>query len=75
MIARLHDALKVSGYDGRDLELFRVRTVFCLFADDTGTFEPRDIFLDFIEERTALDGSDLGLRLMRLLQALDTRPN
>ena len=60
LIARLHDALKASGYDGHDLELFLVRTVFCLFADDTGIFEPRDIFLDFIEERTAPDGSDLG---------------
>ena len=49
LIARLHDALKASGYDGHDLELFLVRTVFCLFADDTGIFEPRDIFLDFIE--------------------------
>ena len=48
LIARLHDALKASGYDGHDLELFLVRTVFCLFADDTGIFEPRDIFLDFI---------------------------
>ena len=36
LIARLHDALKASGYDGHDLELFLVRTVFCLFADDTG---------------------------------------
>ena len=53
LIARLHDALKASGYEGHDLELFLVRTVFCLFADDTGIFEPRDIFRDFIEERTA----------------------
>ncbi len=53
LIARLHDALKASGYDGRDLELFLVRTAFCLFADDTGIFEPREIFLQFIEERTA----------------------
>ena len=75
LIARLHDALKASGYDGHDLELFLVRTVFCLFADDTGIFEPRDIFLDFIEERTAPDGSDLGLWLMRLFQVLDTPPN
>ncbi len=75
LIARLHDALKASGYDGHDLELFLVRTVFCLFADDTGIFEPRDIFLDFIEERTAPDGSDLGPRLMRLFQVLDTPPN
>ena len=60
LIARLHDALKASGYDGHDLERFLVRTVFCLFADDTGIFEPRDIFLQFIEERTAADGADLG---------------
>ena len=75
LVARLHDALKASGYDGHDLELFLVRTVFCLFADDTGIFEPRDIFLDFIEERTAPDGSDLGPWLMRLFQVLDTPPN
>ena len=75
LIARLHDALKASGYDGHDLEQFLVRTVFCLFADDTGIFEPRDIFLDFIEERTAADGSDLGPWLMRLFQVLDTPPN
>ena len=52
-----------------------MRTVFCLFADDTGIFEPRDIFLDFIEERPAADGSDLGPWLMRLFQVLDTPPN
>ena len=75
LIARLHDALKASGYEGHDLELFLVRTVFCLFADDTGIFEPRDIFLEFIEERTAPDGSDLGPWLMRLFQVLDTPPN
>ena len=33
---------------------FLVRIVFCLFADDTGIFEPRDLFFDFIETRTAL---------------------
>ena len=44
LVARLHDALKASGYGGHDLELLLVRTVFCLFADDTGIFEPRDVF-------------------------------
>ena len=71
-MARLHDALAESGYDGHDLELFLVRTVFCLFADDTGIFEPRDIFLQFIEERTSADGSDLGPYLARLFQVLNT---
>ena len=74
LMARLHDALKASGYDGDDLERFLVRTVFCLFADDTGIFEPRGIFLQFIEERTATDGVDLGLWMARLFQVLNTPP-
>ena len=49
LVGRLHDALAASGYRGHDLERFLVRIVFCLFGDDTGIFEPRDIFLDFIE--------------------------
>ena len=72
LMGHLHDALEQSGYTGHDLELFLVRTVFCLFADDTGIFEPRDIFLDLLENRTREDGSDLGLWLSRLFQVLDT---
>ena len=49
-----------------------MRIVFCLFADDTGIFEPRDIFLDFLEARTGEDGADLGLWLSQLFQVLDT---
>ena len=72
LVGRLHDALFEAGYRGHDLERFLVRIVFCLFADDTGIFEPRDIFLDFIETRTGEDGSDTGARLMELFQVLDT---
>ena len=72
LVASLHDALKASGYTGHDLELFLVRTVFCLFADDTGIFEPRDIFLQLIEERTSPDGADVGLWLTRLFQVLNS---
>ena len=75
LMARLHDALKASGYDGDDLERFLVRTVFCLFADDTGIFEPRGIFLEFIEERTAADGADIGPWMARLFQVLNTPPS
>ena len=71
-MGRLHDELKASGYGGDDLEVFLVRTVFCLFADDTGIFEPRDIFLDLLETRTREDGSDLGGWLARLFQVLNT---
>ncbi len=72
LVGRLHDALDAAGYRGHDLERFLVRIVFCLFADDTGIFEQRDIFLDYVETRTAEDGSDLGPRLARLFQVLDT---
>ena len=74
-MGRLHDALKASGYGGYALEVFLVRTVFCLFADDTGIFEPRDIFLDLLETRTREDGSDLGGWLARLFQVLNTPVN
>ena len=72
LVGRLRDALFEAGYRGHDLERFLVRIVFCLFADDTGIFEPRDIFLDFIETRTGEDGSDTGARLIELFQVLDT---
>lgn len=72
LVGRLHDKLAESGYLGHDLERFLVRIVFCLFADDTGIFEPRDIFFDFIEERTRDDGSDTGPWLSQLFQILNT---
>jgi len=72
LVGKLHDALEAVGYQGHDLERFLVRLAFCLFADDTGIFEPRDIFLDFIESRTRQDGSDLGSSLSQLFQVLDT---
>ena len=71
-MGRLHDALEASGYLGHDLEVFLVRVVFCLFADDTGIFEPRDIFGELLETRTREDGSDLGPCLARLFQVLNT---
>ena len=72
LAGNLHDALAEAGYRKHDLERFLVRVVFCLFADDTGIFEPRDIFFNFIEERTNEDGSDTGSRLEELFQVLDT---
>lgn len=72
LVGNLHDALEESGYTGHDLEQFLVRIVFCLFADDTGIFEPRDIFLDLLENRTREDGSDLGGWLAQLFQVLNT---
>ncbi len=72
LVGRLYDSLESAGYRGHDLERFLVRVVFCLFADDTGIFDPRDSFLEFIETRTSEDGADLGGWLAQLFQTLDT---
>lgn len=72
MMGELHDGLKKSGYKGHNLERFLVRLVFCLFADDTSIFEPRDIFSALIKERTNPDGSDTGLWLSQLFDVLNT---
>lgn len=72
LMGQLHDALKASGYVGHNLERFLVRLVFCLFADDTGIFNPRDIFSALITERTNPDGSDVGLWIGQLFQILNT---
>ncbi len=72
LVGKLHDALEEAGYVGHDLEQFLVRIVFCLFADDTGIFEPRDIFLDYLQTRTREDGSDLGPALAKLFEVLNT---
>ena len=72
LVGRLRDALADAGHRGHDLERFLVRVVFCMFADDTGVFEPRDIFLDFIETRTGQDGADLGPWIAQLFEVLDT---
>ena len=72
LVGLLHDALHAANYRGHDLEQFLVRIVFCLFADDTGIFEPRDIFLEFIETRTSEDGADLGPWLRQVFEVLNT---
>ncbi len=70
-MGRLHDQIKAIGYDGHELEVYLVRLLFCLFAEDTSIFERRQ-FQDLIEQRTAEDGQDLGHWLADLFQALDT---
>lgn len=70
-MGRLHDELKASGYAGQALEVYLVRLLFILFADDTGIFE-QDAFYNFIVDQTREDGTDLGPQLARLFQLLNT---
>ena len=68
-MATLYDALKVHGYDGHDLEVYLVRLLFCLFADDTGIF-PQDSFFQYIS-KSMHDGSDLSHRIADLFEVLN----
>jgi hypothetical protein len=68
-MARLHDALKEHGYEGHELEVYLVRLLFCLFADDTGIFS-KDAFINYIENSKP-DGSDLSMRIGQLFEILN----
>ena len=70
-MGKLHDSLKAIGYDGHALELYLVRLLFCLFAEDTSIYHKRQ-FQDYIENRTAQDGSDLAHHLSTLFYILNT---
>jgi type II restriction/modification system DNA methylase subunit YeeA len=72
LMGKLHDTLRDNGYIGHDLELLLVRLLFCLFADDTGIFTEKDDFRFFIENKTKIDGSDIGTHLLELFEVLNT---
>ena len=59
-MGELHDALKENNYTGHELEMYLVRLLFCLFADDSGIFDEKKQFQNYILNRTNADGSDLA---------------
>jgi hypothetical protein len=73
LMGKLHDKLKSIGYTGHELEVYLVRLVFCLFADDTNIFN-KDIFEDYIKLQTKEDGSDLASQIASLFFILNKPP-
>ncbi len=71
LLGELHDRLRQTGYSGHALEVYLVRLLFCLFADDTGIFE-RDHFQNYLRDCTAEDGRDLAPLLAEWFQVLNT---
>jgi hypothetical protein len=71
LMGKLHDRLEEIGYTGHPLEVYLVRLLFCLFAEDTTIFEKQQ-FQEYIEQRTNIDGSDLAAKLQELFQVLNT---
>ncbi|MBI4703407.1 MAG: class I SAM-dependent DNA methyltransferase [Deltaproteobacteria bacterium] len=71
-LGALRDALERLGYVGHDLERLLVRLLFCLFAEKTGIFDPRDAFSLYLQNHAREDGSDVGLHLVQIFELLDT---
>ncbi len=71
LMGKLHDRIEEIGYSGHPLEVYLVRVLFLLFAEDTTIFNKQQ-FQDYIEQRTSEDGSDLAAKLQELFQVLNT---
>ena len=71
LMGKLHDRLEEIGYNGHPLEVYLVRVLFCLFAEDTTIFNKQQL-QEYVEQRTNEDGSDLAAKLQELFQVLNT---
>jgi hypothetical protein len=71
LMGKLHDRLEEIGYTGHPLEVYLVRILFLLFAEDTTIFNKQQ-FQEYLEQRTNIDGSDLAAKLQELFQVLNT---
>jgi hypothetical protein len=71
LMGKFYDQLEGFGYEGHHLEVYLVRLLFILFADDTSIFE-KDIFKEFLDQKTNEDGSDLGALMAQFFQVLNT---
>jgi hypothetical protein len=71
LMGKFYDQLEGFGYEGHHLEVYLVRLLFILFADDTSIFE-KDTFKEFLDQKTNEDGSDLGALMAQFFQVLNT---
>lgn len=68
LMGALHDSLKNDGYNGKDLELFLIRLLFCVYAEDTGIFEPYQ-FTDYVCREE--DPMTVGMKIQMLFRILN----
>jgi len=72
LIGGFHEELKKSGYEGKELEIFLIRHLFLLFADNTDIWS-RNLFGEFID--TITESRYIGSEIAHLFQILDTPNN
>ncbi len=70
ILGKLHDALEKSNFTGHQLQIFMVRILFCLFAEDTGVFN-RHQFVKYLQNFTHESGIDTDMHLAKLFQVLN----
>jgi hypothetical protein len=70
IMAELFESLEDSSFTDHEASVFLVRTLFTLYADDSGLW-PRDLFIEFLKTRTSPDGTDLGPQLSMLFQVMN----
>ncbi len=72
--AKLYDVIVKNNPNAtrKGLNLFLIRVLFCLFAEDTDIFE-KNLFTTRLKELTKLDGSDLNSFIGQLFSVLDVR--
>lgn len=71
LMGDFHDAIRQTGFEGHQLELFLTRILFILFAEDTQILQKRQ-FQDFILRKTNQDGTNTGSQIQMLFQILNT---
>ncbi len=71
IIAQLHDVLEKDNYTGHYLEVFLIRIIFCLYAEDTGIFKPNQ----FYEYINRFNDDDLGEKIQKLFSTLNLPEN
>ncbi|MCR5026497.1 MAG: hypothetical protein K6A34_03525 [Methanobrevibacter sp.] len=76
LLADLHEDLLTDNYDEHHLELFMVRILFCLYAEDTAIFKPQQ-FKKLIEKpnESFRVGEDIQLLFRVLDQKEEDRQN
>ena len=72
LMADLHDCLKKTNYQGHELEIFIIRILFCLYAEDTGIFNNYQ-FTDFVKRYGEDNPQDLGQKIQFLFRVLNQK--
>ena len=73
---RVYDELRAANQniDPKVLNLFLIRLLFCLFAEDTGIFE-KDSFTSDVKRLAQAAGSDLNAPIAQIFEKLSRKEN